>query len=218
MCTSLFCDEYHRRDGLRSLIIAPLFHNSANKPDSTFRFKPSIRNLIVNKFTNVVCAIFGLLMLSVSYAGPIDINTASADDIAANLKGVGAKQAAAIVEYRKQNGPFTSLESISNVKGVGAKTIANNQENILLKGAKAVSTQPAMPSKTATPKLAQQPVNINTASADELTALPGIGPAKADAIIKYRQDIGPFQTIDDLLNIKGIGEKTLLKNRDMIRL
>ncbi|MCB1718440.1 MAG: ComEA family DNA-binding protein [Candidatus Competibacteraceae bacterium] len=172
----------------------------------------------MNKFTSVVCAIFGLLMLSVSYAGPIDINTASADDIAANLKGVGAKQAAAIVEYRKQNGPFTSVEAISNVKGVGAKTIANNQENILLKGTPAASPQPAKPSKTVTQKVTQQPVNINTASAEELTELPGIGPAKADAIIKYRQDIGPFQAIDDLLNIKGIGEKTLLKNRDMIRL
>ena len=172
----------------------------------------------MNKFTSVVCAIFGLLMLSVSYAGPIDINTASADDIAANLKGVGAKQAAAIVEYRKQNGPFTSVEAISNVKGVGAKTIANNQENILLKGTPAASPKPVEPSKTVTQKVTQQPVNINTASAEELTELPGIGPAKADAIIKYRQDIGPFQAIDDLLNIKGIGEKTLLKNRDMIRL
>lgn len=146
----------------------------------------------MNKFTNVICAIVGLLMLGVSYAEPININTASAEDIAANLKGVGAKQAAAIVEYRQQNGPFTSLESISKVKGVGAKTIANNQENILLKGTAAASPKAGKSSKTATPKVAQQPVNINTANAEELTALPGIGPAKADAIIKYRQDMGPI--------------------------
>ena len=48
-------------------------------------------------------------------------------------------------------------------------------------------------------------ININTASAEDLSLLPGIGPALAERIIAYRQTAGSFQTIEDLLNVKGIG-------------
>ncbi|CCO07900.1 helix-hairpin-helix domain-containing protein [Desulforamulus hydrothermalis] len=50
-------------------------------------------------------------------------------------------------------------------------------------------------------------VNINTAGVAELDTLPGIGPALAERIIQYRQANGPFQTIEDLQNVSGIGEK-----------
>jgi competence protein ComEA len=59
-------------------------------------------------------------------------------------------------------------------------------------------------------------VNINTASIDELIALPYIGETKAKAIIDYRTANGPFKSIDELLKVKGIGEKTLEKLRDYI--
>ncbi|CAK8721231.1 hypothetical protein GCAAIG_10835 [Candidatus Electronema halotolerans] len=52
-------------------------------------------------------------------------------------------------------------------------------------------------------------VNINTASKEELNALPGIGPVKAEAIIKYRQEKGPFKSVDELKNVYGIGDKIL---------
>jgi len=52
-------------------------------------------------------------------------------------------------------------------------------------------------------------VNINTASAEELESLPGIGPALAGRILAYRDQHGPFSTIEELMNVSGIGERTL---------
>lgn len=54
-------------------------------------------------------------------------------------------------------------------------------------------------------------VNINSASAEQLSLLPGIGQVKAKAIVTYRQEHGKFTSPDELINVKGIGEKTLEK-------
>lgn len=59
-------------------------------------------------------------------------------------------------------------------------------------------------------------VNINTATKDQLMTLKGVGEAYADRIIEYRDKNGPFQTPEDLLKVKGIGEKTLEANQDRI--
>jgi competence protein ComEA len=61
-------------------------------------------------------------------------------------------------------------------------------------------------------------ININTATAPELVQLPGIGPALAESIIEFREANGPFQSIDDLVNVPGIGEAKLNNLRDLIRL
>ncbi len=62
----------------------------------------------------------------------ININTASAVEIAAAMKGVGLKTADAIVTYRKANGPFKTIKSVTKVKGVGDKTLLKNEGVIVL--------------------------------------------------------------------------------------
>ena len=59
-------------------------------------------------------------------------------------------------------------------------------------------------------------ININTASEAELTQLSGVGPKTAASIIQYREEVMPFKTPEDLMNVKGIGEKTFEKNKDRI--
>jgi competence protein ComEA len=59
-------------------------------------------------------------------------------------------------------------------------------------------------------------ININTASLEELDSLPGIGPTIAQRIIDYRTEKGPFQTIEDILNVSGIGPSTFDQIKDLI--
>ena len=63
---------------------------------------------------------------------------------------------------------------------------------------------------------APMPVNINTAAVAQLVELPGVGKATAERIIAYRTEHGPLQSVDDLVKVKGIGQKTLEKMRKMI--
>lgn len=62
----------------------------------------------------------------------------------------------------------------------------------------------------------QDKINLNTASAQQLDALPEIGPARACEIVRLRQQMGGFRTVEDILNAKGIGEKVLENIRDKV--
>lgn len=66
---------------------------------------------------------------------------------------------------------------------------------------------------------ALQPVNVNSASAEEIAeALKGVGATKAEAIVNYRNDNGQFKHVDELVNVKGIGIRTVDINREYILL
>ena len=87
-----------------------------------------------------------------------------------------------------------------------------------------VSTHPpaaAAAQRTAAPRSSAKPaatsvINLNTASATDLEALPGIGAKTAALIVEYRQKNGPFKKIEELMNIRGIGEKNFLKLKEQI--
>ena len=59
-------------------------------------------------------------------------------------------------------------------------------------------------------------LDVNTATAGDLEALPGVGPVLAQRIIEYRQTRGPFQKIDDFLSVHGIGKKKLAQIKSLI--
>ena len=59
-------------------------------------------------------------------------------------------------------------------------------------------------------------INVNTASLADLDRLPGIGQSRAQAIVDWREETGPFQTVEDLLQVKGIGEGILSGLRDYV--
>ncbi|MDL1957299.1 MAG: ComEA family DNA-binding protein [Candidatus Desulfofervidus auxilii] len=63
---------------------------------------------------------------------------------------------------------------------------------------------------------AQQKIDINTATIEQLESLPGIGPVIAKRIIDYRKKYGPFKKIEDIMQIKGIGRKRFEKIKDLI--
>jgi competence protein ComEA len=66
-------------------------------------------------------------------AGPVNINTADAETISQELKGIGLSKAKAIVEYRKKHGPFRNPEDLSLVKGIGDRTVEINLADIRVK-------------------------------------------------------------------------------------
>ena len=83
--------------------------------------------------------------------------------------------------------------------------------------AKAPSAAPAKSPRAAKPAAAPtSPVNLNTATQAQLEALPGVGPKAAQRILDYRKQNGSFKKVEDLMNVKGFGEKTFLKLKPML--
>lgn len=73
-----------------------------------------------------------LIALPLAAAESVNINTASAEEIAEALNGVGMSKAQKIIEYREQNGPFAHIDELVNVKGIGLRTVDKNRAAILL--------------------------------------------------------------------------------------
>ena len=80
----------------------------------------------------VTAAVLGLssLAFAADPPAPIDINTANAEVLAETIDGVGLKRAQAIVQYRDQHGAFSSVDQLSEVRGIGAKTVERNRDRL----------------------------------------------------------------------------------------
>jgi len=141
-----------------------------------------------------------------------DINTANVSDLR-QVKGIGAAKAQAIINYHKQHGPFQSLDELAQVKGIGPATVENFrdagfcvQEKVNTN--KKSETQSETPANIST-TTNQNCIDINSADVATLQRVKGIGFAKAQTIIDYREQHGSFESLDDLIKIRGIGKATL---------
>lgn len=86
-----------------------------------------------NLRNSLLVLLFAVILPVAAAAGPVDINSADAATISAELQGVGMSKAQAIVEYRQNHGPFKSYEDLTLVKGIGVRTVEINRANILFK-------------------------------------------------------------------------------------
>ncbi len=82
------------------------------------------------RLTKLLFALFMLLASSFAFADQININTADAETLASGLKGIGPAKAEAIIAYRTQNGGFTSVDELVQVKGIGEKILEQNRSNL----------------------------------------------------------------------------------------
>ncbi|MFL5383725.1 MAG: ComEA family DNA-binding protein [Longimicrobiaceae bacterium] len=158
----------------------------------------------------------------------IDPNAATEAELD-RLPRVGPGQARKIVEWRASHGPFRTLADLDSVPGVGAALLAAVAPWLTLAPAPAAAAapppiEPAAPSSGFAEASAPPPgggagavVDLNRASAEELRALPGIGPALAARIVAWRAAHGPFRSPDDLVQVPGIGSKTATRLRPLVR-
>jgi competence protein ComEA len=88
------------------------------------------------KTSNYLVTLVSLILPCLAFAGPVNVNTADAETLSEELKGVGLSKARAIVEYRKKHGPFQSADDLSLVKGIGDRTVEINRSDIQVSTAK----------------------------------------------------------------------------------
>jgi competence protein ComEA len=127
----------------------------------------------------------------------IDVDRAAADELV-RLPRVGPGLASRIVADREERGPFASLDGLGRVSGVGPSTRDAMRPFARFSGG-ASAARPGPRGQV------DGPVRVNTASAEDLERLPGIGPRLAAAIVTDRQRHGPYRTPTDLTRVRGIG-------------
>jgi competence protein ComEA len=130
----------------------------------------------------------------------INPNTASPRDLA-RLPGVGMRLAKDIVADRTLRGPFGSLADIDRVDGIGPGMLRRLEPFLLV------------PQGVAT---AEDQVDLNRAGPEELDRLPGVGPARARAIIAFRERFGRFADPAELDRVPGIGPGLALRLRPLV--
>lgn len=152
----------------------------------------------------------------------IDPNIAPDEELQ-RLPGIGPGKARAIIRAR-QTASFQSAEDLVRVPGVGPATVERLRPYLRFgEGSPEDSSRVASPAAqpVSTPAVRRPPGNaaldLNEAGAAELEALPGLGPARAAAIVAYRVRHGPFGAIEDLTAVPGIGPVLLKQLRPYLR-
>lgn len=134
---------------------------------------------------------------------------------------VGKVQQPGIVTVPKGSRVYEAIEAAGGLKGAVDTTALNMARELadgeqILVGLDPVAVPGAPTGAGAAGAVPGAKVNLNTATAEQLDMLPGVGPVTAQAILGWRQTNGRFGTVDDLLDVKGIGEATLAELRDLV--
>jgi competence protein ComEA len=138
----------------------------------------------------------------------IDIDRASAQELV-RLPRVGPRLAKVILANREEQGPFGSLAGLDRVAGIGPGLLKVLAPYAAFTGS---AGEPGRPPGQTAPAT----VNVNSASLTELDALPGLGPARAAAILQYRQQHGSFASVDDLARVPGLGPAAVARLREYL--
>lgn len=110
-----------------------------------------------------------------------------------------------------------AIEAAGGLAGVVDTTSLNLARKLVDGEQVLVGIAPASPTGAAgAPASVGGATNLNTASVDDLDELPGVGPVTAQSIVDWRTENGPFRSVDDLLEVRGIGEGTLGDLRDLV--
>jgi competence ComEA-like helix-hairpin-helix protein len=160
----------------------------------------------------------------------IDVDQAAAAELA-RLPRVGLALAKTIIADRLARGPFGGLEGLNRVSGVGPGLLKVLAPHVKFSGAGAlwaggqqgggavvlgVRGSQCSEASAPLPGCPAVRLNINISTAADLDALPGIGPAKAAAILQYREEHGPFTTVDQLARVPGFGAAAIARLKDRI--
>lgn len=117
---------------------------------------------------------------------------------------------------------ISRLPSVTTAPAAPSQPAAPPETNAAASSAEtanaAAQSQGPIPEGTASPVETIFPVDINTAAAEQLQELPGIGPVLAQRIVDYREANGPFAALAELTNVEGIGQKRLSEILDLITL
>ena len=141
----------------------------------------------------------------------IDLDRATAPEIA-RLPGIGPDLARRIVEDRNAHGSFGSLVALDALPGVGPGLLKRLDGHVQFSGPiRSGVVAVAGPAGAAK-------VGLNSATANDLAALPGLGPGRAAAIVAYRESHGPFASIEGLTAVAGIGPATVGKLRPFLEI
>ena len=154
----------------------------------------------------------------------IDPNVAGAEELD-RLPGVGAAKALRIVQEREENGPFAGVEDLARVKGLGPKSVerlkpylrvAEGVPGVRRGAAAARAGIAAGEERGVVAGGAGALVDLNRATAEELRALPGIGPVMADRIVAHRREHGGFGRLEELMEVKGVGTRTFARLKPLL--
>ena len=223
--------------GAAGVLVRLLFHSSGPEGAVAYRAPETPRSSL-----DTVAARASRLARPLRRGETIDLDRASAEDLA-RLPRIGPGLAARMVAEREAHGPFGSLDGLHRVSGLGPSTleavrpyaafsrpasvspdmrggVTNAGGRLPVCGLVSVLNEPIPPDSPlcrGVQSPTRPPVSLNTAPADSIAQLPGLGPIRARAIVEDRTRRGAFRTVEDLTRVPGIGRGTLVRLQGLIR-